>query len=305
MLLDGIAEISRCRDWLIDTDDLTRVGAPGHLRRYAGAIELDDGIKLGAVVALERLPVFDSRIPVGTLGGKRTALQVVEGCLIRRNHPRLGTHLDGHVADGHPLFHGQGGNGLTAELHHIAGATGGAGLADNGQDDVLGADALSHLPLDLDFHGLGTGLLQGLGRQHMFHFRGADAEGQGAEGAVGGGMGVAADDGGARQRQADLRAHDVHHTLPLVTEAIQRHTEVGTVLDQGLHLHARHLTGGGDVAALGRDVVIHCGPGAIRATHLASLFAQAIKGLRAGHFVSQVAVDVDDRGFAGGFIDHV
>ena len=61
-------------------------------------------------------------------------------------------------------------------------------------------------------------------------------EGEGAEGAVGGGVRVAADAGRAGQREALLRPDDVHDALPLV-----RHAEVEQV--EGLHvlLELHHL----------------------------------------------------------------
>jgi hypothetical protein len=47
----------------------------------------------------------------------------------------------------------------------------------------------------------------------MLHLGGADAEGQGAEGAVGGRVAVAADHGHARLREALLRPDHMHDAL--------------------------------------------------------------------------------------------
>ena len=44
----------------------------------------------------------------------------------------------------------------------------------------LAVTAGEQCALDQNAKGFGAGLLQALGRQHMFHLRGADAEGQGA-----------------------------------------------------------------------------------------------------------------------------
>jgi hypothetical protein len=57
---------------------------------------------------------------------------------------------------------------------------------------------------------------QRLRRQHMLDLGGADAEGQRAERAMGRGVAVAADDGGAGQREALLGADDVDDALALV-----------------------------------------------------------------------------------------
>ncbi len=225
--------------------------------------------------------------------------------MIGGNHARLGAELDGHVAHRHPPFHGESFDGLTGELHHIAGTAGVADLANDGEHHVLGADPLGQLAAYADAHGLGAPLLQGLGGHHVLDLGGADAKCQRSEGAVGGGVGVAADDGGAGQGDAELGAHHVDDTLVLVVQVIEANPELLAVGGQGLHLDAGHLAGGGDVLGGGGDVVIHGGPGQIRAAQLAVHGAQAVEGLRAGHFMHQVAVDVDEGRFAFHFPHHV
>ena len=77
---------------------------------------------------------------------------------------------------------------------------------------------------------------QGLGRQHMLDFRGADAEGQRAESAMGGGVAVAADDGGARQGPALFRPDDMHDALADIVHREIFDAEILGVLFQGLDL---------------------------------------------------------------------
>ncbi len=50
-----------------------------------------------------------------------------------------------------------------------------------------------------DLHGAGSALGEGLGGQDVLDLGGADPEGQGSEGPVGGGVAVAADDGLSRE----------------------------------------------------------------------------------------------------------
>src|ERR687896_696108 len=73
----------------------------------------------------------------------------------------------------------------------------GADAADDGQDDVLGRGPGRQLAVHRDGHGAGPLLGQRLGGQDVLDLAGADAEGQGAEGPVGGGVAVAAHDGHA------------------------------------------------------------------------------------------------------------
>ncbi|MCY1367231.1 hypothetical protein D9M69_541570 [compost metagenome] len=90
----------------------------------------------------------------------------------------------------------------------------------------------------------------------------------------------------------DALAHVVHLEF--------ENAEVVAVLVQGLHLDARDLIGDGLEAALalgagGRHVVVRRGDVGVDAPRLAAGQAQALEGLRRGHFVKDVAVDVDQR----------
>ncbi len=187
----------------------------------------------------------------------------------------------------------------------MAGTAGAAGFTDDRQHDVFGGDAGSGVAGNLDFHGFGAALFQGLGRQHMLYFRGADAERQRAERAVGGGVGVAADDGHPRQRHALFRSDNMHDALKRVVQVIQLHAELGAVLDQFLHLDAGHLAAGVDVAGLGGHVMVHGGEGLARLADFAAHGAQAVERLRRRHFMHQMTVDIQQRGFIRRFVHQV
>ena len=169
-------------------------------------VEDDLGVERGVVVGAQRAPVLDGGVPVRALGRVRAALQVVEGGLVRGDHAGAGAGLDRHVADGHARFHRQRADGGAAVLQDVALAAAGADLGDDGQDDVLGGHARRQRALDVDRHGLERLQRQRLGGQHVLHLGGADAERQRAEGAVRGGVRVAADHGHAGLGEAELRA---------------------------------------------------------------------------------------------------
>ena len=69
--------------------------------------------------------------------------------------------------------------------------------------------------------------------------------------------------------------------------------EIGGVLRQGGDLLAAFRIGDALVAVLGRHIVVGHRQGQFGAAHLAAGVAQALKGLGAGHFMDQVAVDID------------
>ena len=190
-------------------------------------------------------------------------------------------------------------------LDHVAGAAGGADLADDGEDHVLGRAAQRQLALDVDPHRLRALLHQRLRRQHVLDLGRADAEGEGAEGAVRAGVAVAADDRGARQGEALLGADDVDDALADVAHAEQRDAELRAVPVQGLDLDARGLVLDRPRAVGRRDVVVRDGQRQVGPAHLAAGGAQPLEGLRARHLVDEVAVDVEEAGAAGRLLDQV
>ncbi len=112
--------------------------------------------------------------------------------------------------------------------------------ADEREDQVLGGHAAAQRAVDVDREGLRPALQQALGGEHVADLGGADAEGEGAEGAVGAGVAVAADDGLAGLRQAQLRADDVHDAAQLVPQVEQLDAELRAVA-----LQLRNLLRGG------------------------------------------------------------
>ena len=165
--------------------------------------------------------------------------------------------------------------------------------------DKVKIDAGTKQSVAADAHGLKALLLQGLRRHHVLDLGRADAEGERAEGAVGGGVRVAADQRRAREREARLRAHDVDDALARVGEAVERHAEVAAVFDQGRHLLLRERHAGVERGLLGRNVVVHGREHQVRTTELAAGGAQTGEGLRARDFMNDVAVDVEEREFPG------
>ena len=121
----------------------------------------------------------------------------------------------------------------------MAGAAGGADLADDGEDDVLGGDALGKRAVDAHPHVFRLLLDQRLGGEHMLNLARADAVGERAEGAVGRSMAVAANDGGAGQREALLGTDDMHDALAAVALVVILDAELACVLGERRDLERR------------------------------------------------------------------
>ena len=226
----------------------------------------------------------------------RAALDVVEGLLIGRDQASAGAALDRHVADGHAPFHGERLDRIARIFDDMAGTARRADLADDGEDDVLGGDAFAQRAVDTYPHVLGLLLDQRLRGEHVLDLTRADAVRQRAEGAVGGGVAVAADDGGAGEGEALLGPDHVHDTLAAVELVVIFDAEIARVLGERLDLE-RQL---GIVDALGAvgggHVVIDHGERLAGRAHLAPRHAQSLEGLRARDLVDEVAVDIKQAG---------
>ena len=153
------------------------------------------------------------------------------------------------------------------------------------------------LAVDAHQHVLGLALDQRLRGEHMLDFRRADAVRQRAEGAVRRGVAVAADDGHAGQREALLRADDVDDALADVVLGIVFDAEILGVPGQRLDLDAAFLVLDADLRSVEVGTLWSTTASVFSGcAHLAAAQAQAFEGLRAGHFVDEVAVDVEQAG---------
>ena len=92
-----------------------------------------------------------------------------------------------------------------------------------------------------------------------------------------------------------------------VLDVVELDAVLGAVFAQGLDLGVGDLVD--DVEAVGDggggDVVVDGGDVALGVAERAAGQAEAFEGLRAGDFVDQLEVDVEDGGLAGGFVDDV
>ena len=140
----------------------------------------------------------------------------------------------------------------------------------------------------------------------MFHFAGADAVRQCAERAVGAGVRVAADDGHAGQRRALFGAHHMYDALAFVFKReIRQRAEFFDVFVQSVHLQLGNRVFDAFVPMVGGGVVVGGGDHAVDAPQLAAGHFQAFKRLRAGDFVHQMAVDIQQHRAVFFFADDV
>ncbi|MNM67158.1 hypothetical protein D3C81_786780 [compost metagenome] len=295
------------RDRHVNRNRGARMRAPGQGGADVSRIDMHINVEACTIVADQRLPVGDGLVEVRTLRPAWCPGNPVKRRLVRCDHPGACTGFDGHVAQGHALFHVHRTDCRTAVFDDMAGAAVDADHADDVQHHVLGADAGRQLAIDGDGHGPGLALQQALRGQHVADFAGADAERQRTERAVRGGVAVAADDGHARLGEALLRCDDMHDAATGRGHVEQLDAVLGAVLRQHVDLRFGGLAGIGELAVgacrRGRRGVIHRRLGAVGTTRLQAALAQFGEGLRRGDFVDQVQVDVQHGGCAVGFGD--
>ena len=199
----------------------------------------------------------------------------------------------------------EGGDRVAGIFERIAGAAGGADLADDGEDDVLGGDAVRQLAVDHRAHVLRLLLVERLGREHVLDLGRADAVGERAERAVGGGVAVAAHERGARQGEALLRTDDVHDALAAVELVVIFEAEQLGVLREIGDLRRAFRVRIGLGAVGGGDVVVDHQQRLLRRMDLAAGEPQSLEGLRARHLVDKVPVYVDEAGAVGLLVDQM
>ena len=148
-------------------------------------------------------------------------------------------------------------------------------------------------------HRLRLALEQRLGGEDHLDLARPDAEGERPEGAVSGGVRVAADDRHARLRQAQLRPDDVDDPLAGRALAVERDPELLAVQLDLAQLVAGQLVGDGERRVERGDRMVGGGDGLVGAADLDATLAQAGERLRAGDLVDEMKVDREDGRRAG------
>ena len=182
----------------------------------------------------------------------RPALQVLRRLLVEADDAALAAGLDGHVAHGEALVHGERLDGLAGELHGLVQGAVDADEADGVQHQVLAGDPGARRARVDELEGLGHA------QPHVAPGHGggevgaADAAAERGHGAVGAGVAVGADDDVARRHHAAVGQEHVLDAHAPDLEVVDDLVLAGELA----HLHG--LARGLDVL-VGREVVGHEG----------------------------------------------
>ena len=105
---------------LRNADAHTGIGSIGDARLNIGSIERQFFVKHGIIAAFQRLPVGDSLVPLGSLGGILFTFKVIKGHTIRSNETTTGTHLNAEVAECQTAFHRKSGDRVSGIFYKVA-----------------------------------------------------------------------------------------------------------------------------------------------------------------------------------------
>ena len=105
-------------------------------------------------------------------------------------------------------------------------------------------------------------------------------------------MAIPADHRNARPGDPQFRTDHVHNALIGVPQSVQFHAELGAVARQHFHLLAAQRLGNRFVLVLGGYVMVGGGDDTVRAGQSDTALTQSVEGLRTGHLVNQVTVDI-------------
>ena len=167
------------------------------------------------------------------------------------------------------------------------------------EDDIFGVDAGAEFAVDVNAADFELGHRHGLGGEEVADLGGADAESDRAEGAVGGGVRVAAGDGRAGLGDALFWADDVDDALFAAGDVEVGDVELfrvpGELGDHGVGERVIE----GLLGLVGGDDVVDGGEGALRVGDLEAEVAHHAKCLRRGDLVDEVGAD-EELGLAVG-----
>ena len=292
-LLFAAFEFVDLRHVAVERDGLSRRDAPGHHRFEFVAVDFDFVVKLGVGVGSHGLPVSNGFVPLVSLRGVRTALEVFKSLFVGVAVTDAGATFDSHVADGHTAFHAHVFDDGACKFVSVANTTVHAELSDVSKGDVLGGHTRLELAGEVDTASLERAHGERLGGENVGHLAGTDTEGDSAEGTVCCRMGVAASNGHTRLGHTFFRAHDVDNALFCRRGAKELDAvRLGVVFDMGEHLFGNAVLER-TVAFRegGRNNMVDRGESAFREQHLLAFFAELGEGLRTRHFVAEVKPD--------------
>ena len=167
---------------------------------------------------MQGFPVFNRFLPSLTCWGVRATFDIVNGDVIYRHHTNPCACFNGHVTDGHTPLHAHVFKHLSTKFNGMTCTTCCANFGNDGKHDIFGRNPLPKFAIDFNEHIFHFLLNKTLSRQHMFHFRCANAMCQTAQRPMCGSMTVTTHHGHTRKYQTLFRSNHMDNALTNVID---------------------------------------------------------------------------------------
>ena len=187
------------RDTFVNGNACTGIGTISNARCNVFGTISHFLIENGLGIAVKLFPCFHSLVPCFTLGGIFAVLEVGKSDFIRSDKSGTAAHLDTEVRECQTSFHTHVTHGRTGILHRIAGSARSGHLCHDVKGYILGGSTLGQCTFDIDSHGLGLALKDGLRGQYLRYLTGTDTHGDSTYRTMGRGVRVTANNGHTRQ----------------------------------------------------------------------------------------------------------
>ena len=251
-------------NFLVDENRLPWIDAPGDGGGNVGGVVGYDIIVFRIGIRSGGFPAGDGGIPVGALRSEGAAFEVFESGVVGIHIAHARAALDGHIANGHALFLGEGIESGAREFIGVAEAAVDSEFSDDVENDILRVNAGGEFSIHFDAADLGLVERHGLGREDIADLAGANAKGDCAECTVGGSVGVTAGNRGAGLGDALLGTDDVDDALLAGGEIKKGDAIFRAVLAERLDHGVGEIVAERLDAFVGRNDVVHGGEGAVR-----------------------------------------
>src|SRR6266566_4479236 len=170
----------------------------------------------------------------------------------------------------------------------MTGSAIGADLTNDAQGKIFRGHAFGQRAAHINQHCPWPILRQALRRKHMLNFTGANAERKCAEGSVGAGMTVAADDCHSRLGQSQLRTNDMYDALLSRIDIEKLNPKIQAILPEGIYLFRADGISNWQAAIRSGNIMVHCRYGEIRAPHATIGDTKTLKGLRRSYLMDEM-----------------
>ena len=154
----------------------SRISSIGNHRFDICRIKTNLLIEYGIIIALQRLPIFQSFVPRLPLRSTFTPLDIFKSHFVRSHHTTTCTHFDRKVTESKASFHSQITDSRAGIFYKVSGSTACSHLRHHIKRHIFCSHSFAQFTVHCDTHCFRPRLENTLRCQHHFHLTGSDTE---------------------------------------------------------------------------------------------------------------------------------